>query len=201
MPIFMNTKLNPDNCTTYCRTSEFETSRAKVSAPIRLLFDQLRDLYSMEIQLAGSLPFLADHATHPGLRDLIAKQSYRTYRRKVQLLVIFRCHEMSAGTDKCRVIERLVKDVENHLQRIEDPKTKDLLMFSHCLRTVQYGITGYGIASGLASRLGFTQEAEALSLLMSEEEAATFQLREIEADVFDLAQRKEQDAKLRRLEF
>lgn len=159
----------------------------KVNSPTKLLFDQLRDLYSMEIQLAASLSYLADQANHPGLKALVAKQSYRTYRRKVQLLVIFRCHDVSPGTDKCRVIEGLVRGGDNHLARIDDAATRDLMILSQCIRIGQYGIAGYGIAAGLARRIGYSEEAEALRLLQSEEEDASKRLKEMEAEVFELA--------------
>jgi ferritin-like metal-binding protein YciE len=159
----------------------------KVNSPIRLLYDQLRDLYSMEIQLAGSLCFIADQANHAGLKELIAKQSYRTYRRKVQLLVIFRCHDLSPGTDKCRVIEGLVRVGDNNLTRIDDAATRDLMILSHCIRISQYGLSGYGIAAGLARRIGYVEEAEALSLLQCEEDASSKALKEMEAEIFDLA--------------
>lgn len=165
----------------------------KVSSPTKLLFDQLRDLYSMEIQLAGSLPYLAENATHVGLKDRVTRQSYRTYRRKVQLLVIFRCHEIAPGTDKCRVIEGLVRGGENHLLRIEDLGTRDLMILSQCLRIAEYGISGYKIASDLARRIGFLEEAAALSLLQKEEEAALERMKEIEAEVFDDAHSSERN--------
>lgn len=169
----------------------------RVHSPRRLLFDQLRDLYSMEKQLAGSLPILADSVTHPGLKDMVARQSYRTYRRKVQLLVIFRCHDLSPGTAQFRVIEGLVQGGDLSFSRIDDPATRDLMILAHCTWVAEYAIAGYGIASSLARRMGYLQESEALTVLRAEEDQAAKALKNLESEVFDIAYLHEKRPDLR----
>jgi ferritin-like metal-binding protein YciE len=181
--------MNPTLISGPCFSSSMSVVKAReigINSPSKLLFDQLRDLYSMEKQLASSLPILADSATHPVLKELVACQSYRTYRRKVQLLVIFRCHDLSPGTDHCRVIEGLVRGGAFHVARIDDAATRDLMILAHCIRIGQYGVAGYGIASSLARRVGYVQESEALSSLREEEDQAAKHLRDLEAEIFDV---------------
>lgn len=184
-----------------CRSSESMLPTAshpmRVHSPTSLLFDQLRDLYSMEKQLASSLPILAESVTHPGLKDMVARQSYRTYRRKVQLLVIFRCHDLSPGTAQFRVIENLVQGGDLNLSRIDDSATRDLMILAHCTWVAEYGIAGYGIASSLARRMGYIQESEALSLLRAEEDQAAKALKKLELEVSDIAYLHEKRAELR----
>jgi ferritin-like metal-binding protein YciE len=184
-----------------CRSSDpmlpTKSHSMRVHSPRRLLFDQLRDLYSIEEQIAGSLPILAESVTHLGLKDMVARQSYRTYRRKVQLLVMFRCHDLSPGTAQFRVIESLVKGGDLNLSRIDDPATRDLMILGHCTWVAEYGIAGYGIASTLARRMGYAQESDALSVLRAEEDQATKALKNLESEVFDIAYLHEKRPDLR----
>ena len=163
----------------------------KINSPIQLLYDQLRDLYSMEIQLAASLPFLADTASHRGLQEQLSKQAHRIYRRKAQLLDIFRRFDFELGTDKCQAIEGLIKGGDAHLAMVEDPGTRDLMLIAHCLRIAHYGIAAYGVTARLASALAFTDEANLLSTLAFEEEDAAQRLKHLEPTIFEIAYRRE----------
>ena len=163
----------------------------KVNTPIDLLYDQLRDLYSMEIQLAASMPFLAESANHQGLQEQLTKQSNRTYRRKAQLIDIFRRFDIELGTDKCLAIEGLIKGGDSHLANAEDPSTRDLMLIAHCLRIAHYGIAAYGITSRLADSLAFVEDANLLSTLAFEEEDAVQRLKHLEPVIFGLAYHRE----------
>jgi ferritin-like metal-binding protein YciE len=163
----------------------------KVNSPIDLLYDQLRDLYSMEIQLAASLPFLAESAHHEGLKEQLTKQANRTYRRKAQLVDFFRRFNIEIGTDKCKAIEGLIKGGDSHLANVDDPPTRDLMLIAHCLRIAHYGIAAYGITARLAQSLAFTEDASLLLTLTFEEEDAAQRLKHLEPSVFELAYRRE----------
>lgn len=163
----------------------------KICSPIELLYDQLRDLYSMEIQLVAAFPFLVNTAGHVGLHEQLAKQRDRVDRRKAQLIDIFRRLEIDLGKEKCKAIEGLIKGGDSHLAMVEDPPTRDLMLIAHCMRIAHYGIAAYGITSRLASSLAFTEEANLLSTLAYEEEDAAQRMKHLEPTIFDVAYRRD----------
>ena len=163
----------------------------RISGPIQLLHDQLQDLFAMEIQLAASLPFLAEGAAHNGLQEQLGKQSQRGYRRKAQLLDIFRRLNFELGTDKCQAVEGIINGGDAHLATVQDPATRDLMLIAHSLRISLYVIAAYGVTARLASALAFPVEANLLSSLTFEEEDAVQRLKHLEPSLFEIAYRRD----------
>ena len=145
----------------------------------------------MEIQLAGSLPYLADSATDRQLQEILYKQSNRTYRRKTQLLALFRHFGIELGTDKCLAIEGLTKGGEKHLADIGFGPIRDLMLIAHCLRVAHYGIAAYQMTARLAELLGMLEEAALLATLAVEETDAADGLVHMEPLIFEMADQRE----------
>jgi Mn-containing catalase len=155
--------------------------------PTDLLFDQLRDLHSMESQLPESLLKIGQTTRYGPLRDVVMEQSDETLRRKVRLAAIFKKHDVSPGHDVCKAMAGLVEGGEDHLALVDDDATRDLMVLAHCLRVHHYGIAGYDIAGRLAERLGLVEDAELLTVLMTEEENAIGHLLALEPELFKIA--------------
>lgn len=159
----------------------------ETKTPLDLFFDQLRDLYSAESQLADALPVLVTLTTCPELRELLTTHTDQTHQQQARLLGIFDHHGLAPGADKCKAMEGLIEGGEAHLKTVEEPRTRDLMMIAHCLRIKYYEIAAYGITHRLGERLGLANEAAILKQMLGEEEATARGLRILECSVFDLA--------------
>lgn len=159
----------------------------KTVTPKDLFFDQLRDLHSVETQLVASLPTLVQRVSFPALAAAIARHAEETKRQAEVIASIFAVHNVEIGDDECKAMKGLIEGGDAHLEEVEVPTTRDLMMVAHCSRVEHYEIAAYGITLRLAQQLGLSDEAGLLSAILSEERAALAKLDEIEPILFERA--------------
>jgi len=159
----------------------------KTETPRDLFFDQLRDLYSVETQLAASLPRLVTLTASPELRELLMRHTDQTDQQRAKLIGIFDLHGLAPGNDKCKAMEGLIEGGDAHLKEVSEPTTRDLMMVAHCLRIEHYEIAAYGITQRLAEGLGLSTEARILKEILAEEEREALSLRVLECPIFNEA--------------
>ncbi|MES2707034.1 MAG: DUF892 family protein [Verrucomicrobiota bacterium] len=160
----------------------------KTRTPHDLLFDQLRDLHSVETQLLASLPVLAARADYNPLYELIAGHAIQTAGQAELATAMLQRHGTGPGGDKCRAMEGLIAGGDAHLDAVDVPRTRDLMIVAHASRIEHYEIAGYGIALRLAQRLGLEEEALILESILVEEREAARRLEELEPALFERAQ-------------
>ena len=160
---------------------------SNVGTPIELFFDQLRDLYSMEVQICDSMPELLNLCTNEKLRDLISSHARQNDIQVGEIMVIFDRHGIVPGNEKCKAIAGLIEGGTAHLNAVPCPHTRDLMMIAHCLRIEYYEIAAYKIATILSWRLGLTHEPSILSGLLGEEKEMASELMRLEPTLFDTA--------------
>jgi ferritin-like metal-binding protein YciE len=159
----------------------------KVTSSNDLLWDQLRDLHSVESQLTAELPRLYRKTTHPELRMALEEHASETERQAARLKEIFEWNGVEIGSDKCKAMAGLIKGGRAHLKAVENPHVRDLMMIAHCLRIEQYEIAAYEITRSLAAKTGSARIAEVLDQLLAEEKRARDRCWELEPMVFELA--------------
>ncbi|MDB6136106.1 MAG: hypothetical protein JWM59_4349 [Verrucomicrobiales bacterium] len=157
------------------------------NTPRDLFFDQLRDLHSAESQILSSLPGLAARAAYPPLCALITEHAGQTRRQLEMLTSVFQRHGMELGNDKSKAVEGLIAGGDAHLDQVEVPQTRDLMLTAHCARIEHYEIAGYGVALRLAQRLGLQEETSILESILQEELAAAHGLEALEPALFQMA--------------
>jgi ferritin-like metal-binding protein YciE len=157
------------------------------NTPLELFFDQMRDIHSMELQLCDSLPHLASLCTDGNLKDLISKHAHHTCSQIEVIAAIFARHGESPGEDKSKAIAGLIEGGTAHLEAVESPHTRDLMMVAHCLRVEYYEMASYEITILLSGQLGLLREPTILSELVAEEKEMANALMEIEPNLFEIA--------------
>ncbi|MES2980898.1 MAG: DUF892 family protein [Verrucomicrobiota bacterium] len=158
-----------------------------VKTPRELFFDQLRDIYSMEIQLCESMPHLVSMCTNPQLRDLITSHAHQNCNQIAEILTIFERHGESPGNDKCKAMAGLIEGGTTHLKEVPSPQTRDLMMIAHCLRVEYYEMAAYEFTTLLSGRLGLVCEPAVLSELLAEEKEMAVALMMMEPELFTIA--------------
>lgn len=156
--------------------------------PMDLFFDQMRDLHSVELQLSRSVPGLAAKAENPELRAQLSRQATETHDRFEKLNRIFRKHGVSPGQDVCKAMQGLIEGGDEHLEQVDVPATRDLMLVAHCLRIEHYGIAAYTITARLAGQLQLQEEAAALQQIVAERQHTAELLLKLESGLFLHAQ-------------
>jgi len=159
----------------------------KTKNPHDLFLDQLQDLYSLETQLAASMPGLVTLTTCPELREMLMRHTDQTDQQRARLIGLLSLHGLTPGTDKCKAMEGLIEGGDAHLKAVDEPPTRDLMMIAHCLRIEHYEIAAYGITHRLAEMLGLSTEAAVLKANLEEEMQTARSLRVLECPVFQRA--------------
>lgn len=157
-----------------------------IDTPFELFFDQLRDLYSMELQLCESMPHLVSLCTNEGLRDLIVSHANQNCNQIEEITAIFERHGESPGDGICKAIAGLIEGGSTHLEGVRSPHTRDLMMIGHCLRIEAYERAAYEFTTVLSGRLGLMREPLVLSELLAQEKDMTTALILMEPILFEV---------------
>jgi len=134
-----------------------------------LFFDQLRDIYSVEIQLLEALPELESSANEVALRDLFREHADVTMVQRDRLLRIFTNHNENPEGDVSKAMKGLTQGGREHIRSATDPAVKDALIIAHANRIEHYEIAAYGVALAIAEALDLGKEADALAESIAEE--------------------------------
>ncbi len=143
-----------------------------------LFFDQLRDLYSVELQLEESIPELTESAVSDTLRARLGNHLEETKKQRERLERIFNEHEEDFNNDQSKAMKGLIKGGDQHIEMARLPLIRDSIIIAHCLRIEHYEIAGYTVLVTLANELGLTDEEDILRQSMEEEQ-------EMSADLHD----------------
>ncbi len=153
--------------------------------PFELLFDQLRDLHSMEVQLGESMHELVPLCTNDELRELIVNHVHQNCDQIVEIAAIFERHGESTSHAKCKTISGLIERGTAQLEAVRCPHTRDLMMIAHCLRIEYHEMAAYEFTTLLSARMGLMREPEILNELRAEEKDMATALMVLESDVFE----------------
>lgn len=160
----------------------------KTETPHDLFFDQLLDLLSMEGQLAEAIPRLPELCHDAQLTEMLEAHAIETALHRAVVLQILEDHGVPTEMDECKAIAGLIDGGEKHLQAVEHPLTRDLMMIAHCLRVQHYQIAAYEITSRLADCLLLPQEAGLLQSALRYESAFAADLLALQPRLFETAQ-------------
>ncbi len=161
--------------------------KTPTNTPLDLFFAQLRDLYSIEVQLCESMPHLVSLCTNEELRDLLSAHAHQNCNQIAEIAGIFERQGEPTGNEKCKAMAGLIEGGTAHLEAVKSPHTRDLMMISHCLRIEYYEMAAYESATLLSGRLGLMREPEILSELLAEEKDMAAALLQLEPDLFNIA--------------
>ena len=129
-----------------------------------LYIEQLRDLYSANVQARDATRKLAAAATDGELKDALQAGVTGIEDGARTLEEIVRRHGEDPAGEHCRGMEGLVAEADAHALRetFGDPDVKDAMIISQYQRMTHYGIAGYGTVLAFAARLGLEDDARKL---------------------------------------
>ncbi|MDF3057458.1 MAG: hypothetical protein K0R17_1673 [Rariglobus sp.] len=142
---------------------------SKLTTPLDLLVQELKDLYSAESQLIRALPKMARAASHPDLKTAFTQHLEETRRQAARIEEIMTKLDESPRGKKCRAMEGLIEEGREVIEEDASPAIKDLALIAAAQKIEHYEIAGYGCARTLADLIGESELADALQESLDEE--------------------------------
>ncbi|ABD55125.1 ferritin-like domain-containing protein [Jannaschia sp. CCS1] len=129
-----------------------------------LYLEQLRDIYSANMQALDVTDAMARAATDPQLSEALQAGS-RGIKGGIDALDrIGKRHDEDVGDGHCKGMEGLAKEARAHAieQSFGDDAAKDAMIITQYQRLVHYAIAGYGCLAAFAERLELDDDKFAL---------------------------------------
>ncbi|MBE2236808.1 MAG: ferritin-like domain-containing protein [Caldilineaceae bacterium] len=149
----------------------------------KLYVEQLKDLYSAETQLVEALPKMAKAAHSLQLQQAFEQHLAETKTHRQRLEQIFEGLDYAPGGQKCKGMEGLIKEGEEHIKQEGDPETIDAGLIAAAQRVEHYEIAGYGTVHQYAVLLNDTAAAGLLQATLDEEYAADKKLTKLSESI------------------
>jgi len=150
-----------------------------------LLVEQLKDLYSAELQLIEALPKMAEAATSAGLKEAFRTHLRETEGQKARMERIFHELGLEPQSETCEAMQGLVSEGQEMIDLEGDSEVKDAGLIAAAQRVEHYEIAGYGCARAFARRLGHLVVANLLQQTLDEEAAADKKLTQLAENVIN----------------
>lgn len=147
-----------------------------------LFEDQVKDLYSAEVQLLKVLTKMAARAQSPSLREAFEAHVEETREHVERLKRIGEDLGIRLGGKKCAAMEGIIEEGTELLEADGDGAVIDEALIITAQRAEHYEITAYGSARTLARHLGLERAAEELQRTLDEESATDEKLTRISLD-------------------
>jgi ferritin-like metal-binding protein YciE len=144
-----------------------------------LLIEELKDLYSAEMQLTKALPRMAKKAVSPELKEAFTTHLEETKEHVERLNTIFDKLDAKPGRKKCKAMEGLIEEGKEIMQEDADPMVHDAAMIAAAQRVEHYEIAGYGCARTFALLLKEDAVADLLQETLEEEGEADKKLTDV----------------------
>jgi ferritin-like metal-binding protein YciE len=141
----------------------------KISNLEDLFVDELKDLYSAEMQLLKALPKMADAATSKLLKRGFQKHLKETERHVERLKKVCAELDVPPTGKKCAAMQGLIEEGQHVIDEDAEPEVKDAALIAAAQRVEHYEIAGYGCVRTYAQLLKKKNLAHILQQTLDEE--------------------------------
>jgi ferritin-like metal-binding protein YciE len=144
-----------------------------------VLLDELRDMYSAEIQLVKALPKLAKGAKDKALKAAFQSHLEETKGQVLRLKNVFELLGEKPTGQHCNGMEGVIEEGADALEKDEEGASFDVGIVGAALRTEHYEIAGYEACIAMAQGLGERKIVSLLTANLREELAAAKKIMKI----------------------
>jgi ferritin-like metal-binding protein YciE len=148
-----------------------------------LYIEQIRDLYSAELQLTKALPAMAEAATDATLKSAFEDHLEQTKIHVERLEGICRQLDITPKGTECKAMKGLISEGKEMINYAAAPAVRDAGLIAAAQRVEHYEIAGYGCVRAYAEILGDNQMTAALQQTLDEEGETDSRLTEIAANL------------------
>ena len=157
-----------------------------------LYVDELRDLYSAEMQIVKVLPKMAKATANTRLREEFEEHLRQTSEQVGRLEQIFELLGEKAFGSKCLGMEGLVKEGAEVMKEDYSENVRDAALIGAAQRVEHYEIAAYGTVRSLAELLGENEHVTLLEQTLEEEKQTDQNLAELSQEINPRAVQGEQ---------
>jgi len=155
-----------------------------------LYVDELKDLYSAEMQMVKALPKLAKASSSGELRQAFEEHVRQTSEQVSRLEEIFEMLDEKPAGKKCLGMEGLVKECMETTKETYDGALMDAALIAAAQRIEHYEIAGYGTARAFAELLGEADHVNLIEQTLQEEKQADEKLTRLAEEINARAMQK-----------
>jgi ferritin-like metal-binding protein YciE len=148
----------------------------KITTLEEVFVDQLKDIYSAEVQIVKALPKLAKAATAPDLKKGFLEHLEQTKVHVERIKEICDDLDEKPTGKKCAATAGLVKEGQEAIDEKATPEAKDVMLIAAARRVEHYEMSAYTSAIDAAKACGLNAAAKTLASTLSEEEATDAKL-------------------------
>jgi ferritin-like metal-binding protein YciE len=141
----------------------------KINSLKELLVEELRDLYSAEVQLTKALPKMADAAEFPELKYGFAEHLEQTRGHVIRLEKALEELGEDPKGKTCKAMEGLIAEGKESISEKGPAPIRDANLIGSAQRVEHYEIAAYGTARTFAETLGLAGIADLLQETLDEE--------------------------------
>ncbi|HEY6767454.1 MAG TPA: ferritin-like domain-containing protein [Candidatus Sulfotelmatobacter sp.] len=135
----------------------------------RLYVNELKYLYSAEMQLVNALPKLAKASSSTQLRQAFEEHLRQTAEQVSRLEEIFDELDEKPKGKKCLGMQGLIKEGANILREDYTGDLMDAAIIGAAQRAEHYEMAGYGAVKAMAQLLGQAEHVSLLEATLNEE--------------------------------
>jgi len=162
------------------------TKKQESTGLLKLLEDQLADIYYAEKQLLKALPKMAKAATNNDLRAAFEAHLEETQGQVQRLEEAFSAMDLPAKGKKCPAIDGILEEGKEIMEEFADDAALDAGLVAAAQKVEHYEIASYGSMCAWAEQLGLHDVAGLLTETLEEEKGADEKLSEIAETVVNL---------------
>jgi ferritin-like metal-binding protein YciE len=156
------------------------------------LLAELKDIFGVEKHLAKTLPLIKLAAGLPALKKAFDLQLHSTREHIATLEKVFSLLNCRPGQKKCEVMERITREGQYIIDNTRaGTATRDTGLIHTGQKAVHYKISTYAGLIKLAKKLGYTEVAAILDIILAEEKTAAILLTAIADEKISFAGRVE----------
>jgi len=153
-----------------------------------LLEDNLKDIYSAEMQLIEALPEMADAAYNSELQRAFLKHLEQTKKQFQRLENIFEQFDLDPDeVETCEAMQGLIDEGNKIIEEYEESHVRDSALIIAAQKIEHYEIAAYGSLCELSDVLGYSNIHDLLGRTLEEEESTDEILTEIAVAINDEA--------------
>ncbi len=153
---------------------------------MKLLEDQLADLYYVEKQLVKALPKMAKKANNEELRTAFEEHLAETQTQVGRLEEIFGHLGKPAKAKKCPAIDGILEEGTEIMEEFADDEALDAGLVSAAQKVEHYEITSYGSMKAWAEQLELEEVVALIDETLEEEKGADEKLSSIGESVVNI---------------
>ena len=132
--------------------------------------DEMKDLWSANNQMAGTLQKLTGRASDAKLKTMLERSLDGIKAHSETLKRLIAKNGGEASPEHCKGMEGLVKEALKHAveEASSNGHLRDAQIIAQFQRMTHYGLAGFGTAAAYAKALGFTDQEAELKKAVSE---------------------------------